>query len=587
MNNAANTIDAKSKSLRDLLKERRYKLGYFQREYKWERDNVEDLIIDLERSFFSNYDITHSQENVANYDKYYMGPIVLYQEEAEFSIVDGQQRLTSFTLLLIYLNHLQDEVLKQKGKLNEYIYSEFYGKNGYNLNIDERITVLDFLYTGRQINSDQLPTNESCLNLIERYVDIEELFPTRLKARQILPLFVNWITEKLVFIEILTQTSESAYTIFETMNDRGLNLTPTEMLKSFLLSKAKDEDKIRELDLIWKSKISRLKGFSTEEDLDFFRAWFRGKYAITIRTSEKGSINEDFEKIGTRFHNWIQEKHDKLLELKNPSDFYHFVKSDFQFFSDVYIKLLSEERAPEVAENTLKLISYKGISQSLSFPLILAPLQKTDDEETLNTKIDLVINFIDSLGIFRLLLNEPITHSSIRNSLYIKVKDIRNIELDDLKSRFKKEIEELQKKFDLETDYIQFNSSYAKYLLARIFKNANVSIPFENIFFQRRKDSYVLYQFFSQSDVEAEVHKMHTALKDLIIQSLSSFCLIPRMDLIEIEKMPISKRINHLISNKLINEFNDPKEFDPQNLKDFFVERNKRMKQNIISKWKI
>ena len=51
---AANNIEAKSKSLRDLLKQKRYVVGYFQREYRWQRDNIEDLIVDLERSFFEN-----------------------------------------------------------------------------------------------------------------------------------------------------------------------------------------------------------------------------------------------------------------------------------------------------------------------------------------------------------------------------------------------------------------------------------------------------------------------------------------------------------------------------------------------------
>ena len=217
MNNAANNIDAKSKSLKDILFERHYKVGYFQREYKWKRNHIEDLLIDLERSFNTNWSDTHTQKDVATYDKYYMGPIVLYMDDSEYSIVDGQQRLTSFILLMIFLNHKQKEILKIKDKYKGYIYSEHYGIESYNMNSPERDEMLNFLHNGESFDESILK-NESCKTILERYNDISELFPTGLLNDSIFPLFSNWLTEKLVFIEILTQTSESAYSIFETMN---------------------------------------------------------------------------------------------------------------------------------------------------------------------------------------------------------------------------------------------------------------------------------------------------------------------------------------------------------------------------------
>ncbi|RZJ39902.1 MAG: DUF262 domain-containing protein [Chryseobacterium sp.] len=331
MNNAANNIDAKSKSLKDVLFEKHYKVGYFQREYKWQRNHIEDLLVDLERSFNSNWSDTHTQKDVANYDKYYMGPIVLFLDNSEFSIVDGQQRITSFILLMIFLNHKYFHIMNTKSRYAGYIYSEHYGVESYNMNIPERNDMLNFLYTGENFDESILD-NESCQTILDRYNDITELFPTSLLKESVFPLFTNWLTEKLVFIEILTQTSESAYTIFETMNDRGLNLTQTELLKSFLLSNVNDELKIKELDTIWKEKMAILN--SLDDDQDFFKAWLRAKYAISIRSSEKDSENKDFEKIGTRFSSWVQENtkfKEKsssilLLDSKDADTFYFFVK---------------------------------------------------------------------------------------------------------------------------------------------------------------------------------------------------------------------------------------------------------------------
>ena len=72
---------------------------------------------------------------------------------------------------------------------------------------------------------------------------ISNIFSEELKYDK-LPLFIEWLKEKVVFVEILAFSDENAYTIFETMNDRGLNLTPTEMLKGYLLTHLKDPVKI-------------------------------------------------------------------------------------------------------------------------------------------------------------------------------------------------------------------------------------------------------------------------------------------------------------------------------------------------------
>lgn len=590
MNKAADNIDAKSKSLKDILFERHYTVGYFQREYKWQRTHIEDLLIDLERSFNSNWEENHTQQDVANYNKYYMGPIVLYTENSEYSIVDGQQRLTSFILLMIYLNKKYDELLEIKNKYNGYIFSEHYGKESYNMNISERDIILDFLFKSSEFDENVLK-NESCKTLLERYNDIIELFPDSLTNKKIFPLFCNWLTEKLVFIEILTQTSESAYTIFETMNDRGLNLTQTELLKSFLLSNVSDEARIKELDSIWKNKISILN--SIDDDQDFFKAWLRAKYAVSIRTTEKDSENKDFEKIGTRYSSWTQENtkfkessdSKLLLDIKDSDSFYYFVKSDFSFFCDIYIKLINHELSNEIPEHKFKLINYKGVSPSLSYPLILAPLLKTDNEEIINNKINTVINYLDAFGFYRMILLEPITHSSIRNSIYLKIKDIRNLDLENLVLKLKNEIAEYRLKFYNE-DYIRYDIN-SKYILSRLFKNRYPEIDFETIYFQRKKDSFILYQFLKFDDFETEKHGLQKGLKERLMLSLCSLTLIPKSRLVEFDSLTFEKRLQLLIKSGYILEFENIDDLSSSNIKNFFINREKRLKESISNLLKI
>ncbi len=591
-NNAANSIDAKSKTLMELLFKKKYQVKYFQREYKWQKNNIEDLIVDLERSFMANYSVDHTRDNVPDYDCYYMGPVVLYREKTTFVIVDGQQRLTSFTLLIIYLIHLQNEVFKNSTKkiqnLNEYIFSQPFESETLNLEIPEREPILKCLFEGNDVK-DTYISNESSQNIYDRFIDIADLFPITLKHDIVLPLFINWLTAKLIFIEILAQTSDSAYTIFESMNDRGLKLTQTELLKSYLLSNVKDEAKIKELDSAWKRKIALFKTYSSDEDELFFKAWLRAKYAVSIRPPEKGATNQDFEKIGTRFSNWAQDSAKRLLglDVNKPETFFFFVHTDFHFYSDLYIKISDLEVNEEQPEHNFKLISYKGISASLSYPFLLSPITILDEPEIIDEKIKLCTTFLDSFAVYRLLLNLAITQSSIDNAINRLIKEIRDQSAEELKILFKKEIESLKTKFLNDIDYIKFDSSNSKYVLSRLFKNANKDIPFEIIYFQRRKESFSLYQFFTFNDVDKDVHKIPKGLKDIFIESLCSYVIVPRHIIHELDSLNITRRIQYLIKNGYIKEHENPKNAEISSLKDFFINRNKKIKEQIINSWKI
>lgn len=588
---AANNIEANTKKLMEVLFKKKYQVKYFQREYKWKKHNIEDLLTDLERSFINNYSVEHTRDNVPEYDCYYMGPIVLYREKTAFIIVDGQQRLTSFTLLLVYLIHLQKIVFKDNQKkiqnLKEYIFSQPYENETFNLEIPEREPILKCLYENCDI-LDSMLENESSINIFDRYNDIVDLFPPRLKHESVLPLFINWLLEKLVFIEIMAQTSDSAYTIFESMNDRGLRLTQSELLKSYLLSNVQDEVKIKELDIPWKKKIAQFQTYKVGEDEEFFKAWLRAKYAETIRSPEKGEKNQDFEKIGTRFSNWVQDSSERLLnlEVSNPDSFFLFVHSDFHFYSDLYLRLAEFETSEDLPEHTFQLISYKGISASLSYPFILSPIKKVDEEETIIQKIYLTVSFLDCFAIYRTLLNQPITQSSVDYAINHRIKEIRNLETDALKTTLKEEIDVYKNKFIKEIDYIPFNSS-SKYILSRIFKNKFPDNYFHDIYFQRKKDSFLLIQFFSHNDVGKEFNSIPNGLRDIFIDSLCTYCIVPKYMAAEIMEMPLLKRIPFLVKKNYLWDIEKDIEFDPANLKSFLMALNKRLKTIIFNTWKI
>src|SRR5205814_10283190 len=115
---------------------------------------------------------------------------------------------------------------------------------------------------------------ESITNILGRYETIEDEFPDTLKGT-VLPYFVDWLIENVHLVEITAYSDEDAYTIFETMNDRGLSLTPTDMLKGHLLANISDEEQKHKCNAIWKERINALNEQGQEEDADAIKTWLR------------------------------------------------------------------------------------------------------------------------------------------------------------------------------------------------------------------------------------------------------------------------------------------------------------------------
>jgi uncharacterized protein with ParB-like and HNH nuclease domain len=461
----SNNIQANSRTLFELL-QNKYIVDYFQREYKWGFKHVEQLLIDLESSFNSNYELGDEiQHIVGQYNSYYLGPVVICEKKNIRSIVDGQQRLTSITLLLIYLNNLQKDS-EDPEDIEALIYSKKGGRKSYNIEVPDRTKVLDALFNGEnyELNGE---LDESIVNMCERYSDISNIFPENLKGPK-LPLFIEWIKEKVVFVEILAYTDENAYTIFETMNDRGLNLSPTEMLKGYLLTHIKEQEQVEELNLIWKNKISNLHKHSVQEDLEFIRAWLRSQYADTIRSGSRGAENEDFERIGTRFHTWVKDNH-KKIKLNKSESYYFFIKGDFEFYSSVYERIKEYEAKYTPGVERLYLSSYWGIASSLSYPLLMASINKLDDEDTIMQKLNSVATFIDILIITRAVNYKGNTQSFLRYIIYSLVKEIRNKPLDELRSILKETLSSSKENFNqLEKfEFTNSNKKFIHYLMAR------------------------------------------------------------------------------------------------------------------------
>jgi uncharacterized protein with ParB-like and HNH nuclease domain len=468
MSKLENKIDAHDRSISDVLEKNKYTVDYYQREYSWQQKHIEQLVTDLATAFLNEYQSQHERTEVENYNSYYLGPFVLSEKSGKRSIIDGQQRLTSLTLILVFLNNLQkfhgvDEAVESM------IFSEKFGKKSFNIDVPERIACLQSLFeTGEYSLPDD--ADASTMNMVERYDDIVEAFPKEIDA-SVLPFFIDWFKERVVLVEILAYSDDNAYTIFETMNDRGLNLTPTEMLKGYLLSRFKDDGLRKTTNDFWKQSIITLQGIDKEEDQKFIQAWLRAKYAVTIRQSKAGSQNEDFEKIGTRFHNWFRDNLKIMgLDKDSQSDFNGFVNGNYKYYLNAYLRIAKAKETLTQGLESVHYIQQWGIASSLRDPLLLAPLLPTDTVDVANKKINLVAKYIEIFCVRRSINFRTFGATSIRYTMYTLVKELRDKSFDELEYILKGKLAAMDEEWHAFSRFRLHgqNKIFVKYLLSRL-----------------------------------------------------------------------------------------------------------------------
>lgn len=459
-------ITGREKTIRELMSGVKYTIDYYQREYKWQAKNITELLEDLADKLLDSYDPAHDRSQVENYGTYFLGSIVISKKNGKNFIIDGQQRLTSLTLLLIYLNNLQKtrpEIASVD--INPLVFSERYGRKSFNLDIPERTACMDALYADSTYGIEN-GASESLRNVVARYQDIVENFPDDLKeaAR---PYFIDWLLDNVYLVEITAYSDEDAYIIFETMNDRGLSLSPTDMLKGYLLSNITDDEQRAEALNVWNRQIATLVELGKDEEVSFFKTWLRAKYAFSIRERKKGALNQDFEQIGSGFHKWVRDNAAKI-GLRQPRDFYTFIVRDLVFFCRQYARL---SRASVDFTQGLEYVFYNAQNNfTLQYPLVLASLMPEDDAATVDRKIRLVAGFIDIFVARRVWNFRTLGYSAIVYTMFNVMREVRDVPVDQLAVIVEQRVADMEETF-FSNDGLylhQQNQRLIHHLLARM-----------------------------------------------------------------------------------------------------------------------
>lgn len=276
-------INPKEVTINELFGSTPYYIDFYQREYKWKKDHVISLLDDIFHRFDQDYDPSHdpSDENISKYSWYYLSSFMTNNYDGKVFLVDGQQRLTTLTLILIKLYHLADKY--EVDFLKQVVERKIYGADitGYTywMGQDGRTAILSSLLKDgiSNIQTD----NVTHLNMMSNYDEISKYLDNKLSDGHKFKCFVIYLLKRIALVRIDIDDYKDVPMVFEVINDRGEKLKPYEVLKGQLLGQLSKQDVHKNYLPIWIKSIEPIEAIGDAEADNFFKYYLRAKYADT------------------------------------------------------------------------------------------------------------------------------------------------------------------------------------------------------------------------------------------------------------------------------------------------------------------
>ena len=259
-------FDTSNKSFREVLGNGlKYQVPRFQRDYAWTDEQWSDLWQDIDEV------ITDSEE------EHYMGYLVLQRvDEKTFIIIDGQQRLTTITLIIIAGLYVLKELIEagqqsdKNQKRLEALRTSYIGAlDPVSLTVENKLTLnrnnQDYFKT--YLASLEKPRVSRIKKSERQLADACRYFQDKLRAAQFngerIANFIDRMASLLLFTTIRVGSEVNAYRVFETLNARGVQLSTPDLLKNFLFAiidqgNATHETRIQELEVQWGQILTQL-----------------------------------------------------------------------------------------------------------------------------------------------------------------------------------------------------------------------------------------------------------------------------------------------------------------------------------------
>jgi hypothetical protein len=244
-------------SIKELFGSDDYVIPIYQRNYEWREPQITQLIQDI-------VDYILKSKESDNKPKYYIGSLIAYEKKFEggviYETIDGQQRLTTLTILL--------NVIKK-----EYTTIDLSWYKKLNLTFDSRkiaSNTLSYLFNGIGLD------NKECNVAIQQgYNDAKKsLAKILIENNLTIDNFCKYFFEKVTILRVLVPEDTDLNHYFEIMNSRGEQLEKHEILKAKMLEILEDDNLKYAFNLIWEATSNMEKyvqyGFSVAQRDELF-----------------------------------------------------------------------------------------------------------------------------------------------------------------------------------------------------------------------------------------------------------------------------------------------------------------------------
>jgi hypothetical protein len=394
-------MEARFKQIRSLFGGKRgvkFVVPQYQRGYEWDQRQWEDLWLDINRIN------THV-------DQHYLGNIILLERETgeEYEIVDGQQRMVTISILMMAIRDAPTVDNADDMRIDDII-------NTYTADVAERKLILsdsdaddsfEALWEG-EIDDADGQIKEAYEYYSEQISDLDS---------DELHVLMDNVAKYLRVVETMAKDTSLAYTVFQSQNDRGKEVSPQILAKARIHGAAEeldDESKRQEVigrwDQIYRLLQDNLGTPRFQEALRVRRPMTQillNSHVPTPTQIDKGTLYREFEKIldqydsVVEFVEWFQEQVDIYLEISSNS-------------YDVSSRQLSED--------AIRHLQYLNSASTHAEALSLAIYNKVDEDVSLKENFRLA-----SILAMRMEMGGS-SSASTRDAIYSTARAVRNEE---------------------------------------------------------------------------------------------------------------------------------------------------------------
>lgn len=252
------SLEISPRGLSSLLLANKLVVPKYQRAFSWEEEQVS--------SFLSDVNSAYSKGEV----EYFMGTVVLQGAESKYSIVDGQQRLTTASVFVAAARDFLHD--NGQGDVAKDLERQFLqDKDTWTQDMQPKLTLSSYdhdFYLKRILGGEKIPTSREsherlwaarnrCLEFIQQIKLSHTDWFDRLRG------FCSYLEHKVRVIQVIAPNEANAYVIFETLNDRGKDLSASDLLKNYLFGRA--GDRIDEVQGNWNQMLGTLESYGGDD----------------------------------------------------------------------------------------------------------------------------------------------------------------------------------------------------------------------------------------------------------------------------------------------------------------------------------